>query len=76
MQVNRMAEQPVTMTPTDHPGADAQHRSYPQPASPRPAKAGANGSPQITPLVAPQIGPDPQPGLGTLPVHKFHAPGL
>lgn len=76
MQIKRMAEQLVAMMPTDHHGADAQRRSCPQPAGPRPAKVGAHGGPQIAPLVAPQIGPDRQPGLGTLPIHEFRAPGL
>ncbi|EPQ16777.1 Patatin-like phospholipase domain-containing protein 4 [Myotis brandtii] len=48
------------MTPTDHQGADALSCPSPQaPGQPRRVPAG-------TPLIAPQISADRQPGLGTL----------
>ena len=52
MQIDQMVEQLVTLTCADHQGADVQCRSCPQPAGPRPAKAGASAPPVPLPYPA------------------------
>lgn len=71
-----MAEQPVVLMPTDHHGADTQHRSCPPARRPLASQGGCQWGPQIALLVAPQIGPDRRPGLATLSIHEFCASGL
>lgn len=56
MQIDQVVEQLVDMMRTDHQEVDAQCRSFPQSAGPRPAKADDSGPPPHCPTGHPAEG--------------------